>query len=48
MTLRIMGLVPSTIAVKDEVSISEAGKIYKDNLPYPKLLVKENVRNTIK
>ena len=32
MTLRMMGLVPSVIAVKDEVSISEAAEFYKDDL----------------
>ena len=33
-TLSMMGLlVPSVIAVKDEVSISEASELYKHNLP---------------
>ena len=34
----MMGLVPSVITVKDEVSISEAAEFYKDNLPCPNLL----------
>ena len=41
MTLRLVGLVPSVIAVKDEVSIFEAIEFYKDDLPYPNLLDKE-------
>ena len=41
MTLRMMGLVPSVIAVKDEVSVSEAAEFYKDDLPYPNLLDEE-------
>ena len=41
MTLQMMGLVPSVIAVKDEVSISEAAGLYKDDLPRPNLLDKE-------
>ena len=32
MTLRMMGLVPSVTAVKDEISISEAAEFYKDDL----------------
>ena len=38
MTLRMMGVVPSVIAVKDEVSIFEAAEFYKDDLPCPNLL----------
>ena len=41
MTLRMMGLVPSVIAVKDEVSIFEAAEFYKDDLPCPNLLDEE-------
>ena len=41
MTLRMTGLVPSVIAVKDEVSISEAAEFYKDDLPCPKLMDEE-------
>ena len=41
MTLKMMGLVPSVIAVKDEVSIFEAAEFYKDDLPYPNLLDEE-------
>ena len=41
MTLRMMGLVPSVIAVKDEVSIFDAAEFYKDDLPCPDLLGKE-------
>ena len=41
MTLRMMGLVPSVIAVKDEVSISEAAEFYKDDFPCPNLLDEE-------
>ena len=38
----MMGLlVPSVIAVKDEVSISEASVLYKDILPCPNLLDEE-------
>ena len=37
----MMGLVPSVIAVKDEVSIFEAAEFYKDDLPCPNLLGKE-------
>ena len=38
MTLQMMGLVPSVIAVKDEVSVSEAAGLYKDDLPRPNIL----------
>ena len=41
MTIRIMGLVPSVIAVKDEVSIFEAAEFYKDDLSCPNLLDEE-------
>ena len=41
MTLRMMGVVPSVIAVKDEVSIFEAAELYKDDLPCPNLLDEE-------
>ena len=44
MTLRLMGLVPSVIAVKDEVSIFEAYPFYKDDLPCPNLLDEESRR----
>ena len=37
----MMGLVPSVIAVKDEVSISEAAEFYKDDLLCPNLLDEE-------
>ena len=37
----MMGLVPSVIAVKDEVSISEDDEFYKDDLPCPNLLDEE-------
>ena len=42
MTLRMTGLVPSVIAVKDEVSISEAAEFYKDDLPWPNLMDEES------
>ena len=38
MTLRMMGVVPSVIAVKDEVLIFEAVEFYKDDLLCPNLL----------
>ena len=41
MTLRLMGLVPSLIAVKDNVSVSEAAEFYKDNFPCCNLLDEE-------
>ena len=41
MTLRMMGLVPSVIAVKDEISISEAAEFYKDDLLCLNLLDEE-------
>ena len=41
MALRMMGLVPSVIAVKDEASISEAVEFYKDDLPCPNFLDEE-------
>ena len=41
MTLRLMDLVSSVIAVKDEVSIFEAAEFYKDDLPCPNLLDEE-------
>ena len=40
-TLRMMGLFPSVIAVKDEISIFEATKFYKYDLPCPNLLDEE-------
>ena len=38
MALRMMGLVPSVLAVKDEVSIFEAAEFYKGDLLCPNLL----------
>ena len=41
MTLRLMGVVPSVIAIKHEVSIFEAAKFYKYDLPCPSKLDEE-------
>ena len=41
MALRMMGLVPLVIAVKDEVSVSEAAEFYKNDLPCPNFLDEE-------
>ena len=41
MALRMMGLVPSVLAVKDEVSIFEAAEFYKDDLLCLNLLDEE-------
>ena len=41
MTLRMMGLVPSVIAAKDEISIFEATEFYKYDLSCPNLLDEE-------